>query len=182
MSGKKSSRLKRQLTGPLLALALLCPAISLSANEQSEAEVAEYLAVARLEAETELRNIPLRETTPAEIIKNRAIDQDLAKQAATKRALVEFVKTHDDSLLSLKNIPNAPKNTSQISRGNSSEYQSETGPTATAAPAGNIKINPLKDDQNHLTGERFFVGYTANSRREIFTNNTGYHSRRQGYL
>ena len=181
MSGKKSSRLKRQLTGPFLALALLCPAISLSANEQSEAEVAEYLAVARLEAETEL-NISVRENTLAELSELRAQDEDLAKQAATKRALVEFVKTHDDSLLSLKNIPNAPKNTSQISRGNSSEYQSETGPTATAAPAGNIKINPLKDDQNHLTGERFFVGYTANSRREIFTNNTGYHSRRQGYL
>ena len=181
MSGKKSSRLKRQLTGPFLALALLCPAISLSANEQSEAEVESYLVAARMEAEAEL-NISVRENTLAELSELRAQDEDLEKEAATKRALVKFVQTHDDSLLSLKNIPNAPKNTSQISRGNSSEYQSETGPTATAAPAGNIKINPLKDDQNHLTGERFFVGYTANSRREIFTNNTGYHSRRQGYL
>ena len=188
MSGQKNQKL-RKLYSLLISLALVIPMIGsgrLSAEpvstERDETEVESYLAAVRLEAETEFSNFPVGEATPAEIIKNRAIDQDLAKQAATKRALVEFVRTHDDSLLSLKNIPNAQQNTPQISRGNSSAYRSATGPGAASALTSNSKINPLKADETSACNGRSFVENITKSRREFYAKNTGYHSLRQGYL
>ena len=182
MSGKKNYRLRRLF----LALALLCPTIGLGAQnaEQSEAEVDVYLAAAHFEAEQENANFPVRAyaPTPTEIAENQAISEDLAREEATKDALVEFVKTHDDSLLSLKELPTSTDKTPQINRGESRYIHSKKGPDATSAPTGNSKTKPLKGGERRTCTARPF-GITPDTIQcEFFAGNTGYHSIRQGYI